>query len=92
MMRDAVRDGTGRGADIAGLQVAGKTGTAQNPQGDDHGWFVGFAPAADPVIAFAVIVENGGYGSASAVPVAAAVLEKARQIGWFDRATGGGNH
>lgn len=83
MMRDSVAHGTGTGADVPGLMVAGKTGTAQNPHGDDHGWFVGFAPTANPRIAFAVIVENAGYGSRTAVPVVAGVLKKAQEIGWF---------
>ncbi|HMP91049.1 MAG TPA: penicillin-binding transpeptidase domain-containing protein [Kiritimatiellia bacterium] len=85
MMRYAVTSGTGRGADIPGLNVAGKTGTAQNPHGKDHGWFIGFAPDHQPRIAFAVVVEQGGYGSESAVPVANAVLRKAREIGVFDQ-------
>ncbi|MDZ7293856.1 MAG: penicillin-binding transpeptidase domain-containing protein, partial [candidate division KSB1 bacterium] len=56
-------------------EVAGKTGTAQNPHGDDHAWFVGFAPFAAPEVAFAVFVENGGKGGAVAAPVARRVLE-----------------
>lgn len=85
MMRDSVKSGTGRLADIPGLNVAGKTGTAQNPHGADHGWFVGFAPAINPRIAFAVIVEQGGYGSQSAVPIAAGVLKKAQASGYFEQ-------
>jgi len=84
MMRDSVISGTGRAADIPGLNVAGKTGTAQNPHGADHGWFVGFAPSSNPRIAFAVVVEQGGFGSQSAVPIAAGVLRKAQAIGYFD--------
>ncbi|HMO52048.1 MAG TPA: penicillin-binding transpeptidase domain-containing protein [Kiritimatiellia bacterium] len=84
MMRQAVTHGTGRAADIPGLNVAGKTGTAQNPHGADHGWFIGFAPAQQPKLAFAVVVEQGGYGSQSALPVAAAILRKAQAIGYFD--------
>jgi peptidoglycan glycosyltransferase len=83
MMRHAVVNGTGRAADLPGLQVAGKTGTAQNPHGADHGWFVGFAPATQPRVAFAVLVEQGGYGSQSALPVAVAVLRKAQAEGLF---------
>lgn len=81
MMRQAVENGTGRGADLPGLHVAGKTGTAQNPHGADHSWFVGFAPAHQPRVAFAVIVEQGGYGSQAALPVAVAVLRKAEADG-----------
>lgn len=84
MMRQVVTRGTGRGADIAGLNVAGKTGTAQNPHGADHGWFIGFAPLDNPVIAFAVISEGGGFGSQSALPVAAGLLRKAQALGLFD--------
>lgn len=67
--------GTARAAAIEGVTVAGKTGTAQNPHGDDHAWFICYAPADDPVIAVAVIVENGGKGSAVAAPLAKRVLE-----------------
>lgn len=61
--------GTGGAARVEGVAVAGKTGTAQNPHGQDHSWFVGFAPADDPVIAVATIVENAGHGSAVAAPI-----------------------
>jgi len=61
--------GTGGAARIDGVTVAGKTGTAQNPHGKDHSWFVGFAPADDPVIAVATLVENAGHGSAVAAPM-----------------------
>ncbi len=61
--------GTGRAARVQGVTVAGKTGTSQNPHGDDHSWFVGFAPYEDPVIAVAVLVENAGHGSAVAAPM-----------------------
>lgn len=88
MMRHTVLQGTGRAADIEGLSVAGKTGTAQNPHGDDHSWFIGFAPSVNPRIAFAVIVENGGYGSRAAVPVAAELLKVAQVDGYFTRAAG----
>jgi cell division protein FtsI/penicillin-binding protein 2 len=56
--------------------VAGKTGTAQNTSGDKvaHSWFVGYAPADHPRIAFAVMVENGGYGAQVAVPITNALL------------------
>lgn len=75
-MRHAVATGTGRGADISGLDVCGKTGTAQNPGGEDHAWFVCFAPLRNPRLAVAVIVENAGFGSAAALPVATAILER----------------
>lgn len=81
IMRYAVQHGSGSGADVPGLQVAGKTGTAQNPHGADHSWFIGFAPATDARVAFAVLVENGGFGSTAAVPVAAGLLKRARALG-----------
>jgi len=56
--------------------VAGKTGTAQNPHGKDHSWFVGFAPYDDPQIAIAVFVENGGFGATVSAPIAGFVLEQ----------------
>ena len=65
--------GTGRGAALAEIAVAGKTGTAQNPHGEDHAWFMCYAPAGDPEVAVAVILENAGYGGTEAAPVAATV-------------------
>jgi len=65
------------GARIAGVHVAGKTGTAETPSGSPHGWFVGFAPAEDPQIAIAVIIENAGQGGVDAAPLGAAVLRTA---------------
>ena len=75
-MRRAVRTGTAKKADIPGLDVCGKTGTAQNPHGEDHAWFVCFAPMDNPEIAVAVVVENAGFGSAAALPVAAGLLRQ----------------
>lgn len=59
------------------VDIAGKTGTAENSQGRDHGWFVAYAPFDNPNIVVAVIVENGGYGSQSAVPIGRKILEAA---------------
>jgi len=56
------------GAKIAGVHVAGKTGTAENPAGPPHGWFIGFAPAEAPTVAVAVIIENAGAGGVDAAP------------------------
>ncbi len=56
------------------ISVAGKTGTAENSHGDDHGWFVAYAPADDPQVVVSVIVENGGYGSQAAAPIAKDIL------------------
>lgn len=76
-MRLAVTEGSGRFyADIAEVAVAGKTGTAQNPHGENHGWFVSYAPYENPEIAIAVLVENAGFGSVSAAPVAGLLMEQ----------------
>jgi penicillin-binding protein 2 len=76
-MRRVVTEGSGRYyADLDSVKVAGKTGTAQNPHGQDHGWFISFAPVDDPKIAVAVLVENGGYGSISAAPIASLLIEQ----------------
>jgi penicillin-binding protein 2 len=58
------------------VTVCGKTGTAQNPHGEDHSIFIGFAPRDNPKIAIAVYVENGGWGSTWAVPIASLMIEK----------------
>ncbi len=68
--------GTARIAAIRGITVCGKTGTAQNPHGDDHSVFIAFAPKDDPKIAIAVYVENAGFGSTYAAPVASLMIEK----------------
>ncbi|MEJ2720313.1 MAG: penicillin-binding protein 2 [bacterium] len=70
-MRAVVSDphGTARSSRIPGLETAGKTGTAQNPHGEDHSWFIGYAPADDPEIAIALVVENAGHGGAIAAPI-----------------------
>ena len=74
--------GTGGAARIPRIEVCGKTGTAQNPHGEDHAWFIGFAPRDDPKIALAVVVENGGSGGAIAAPIAGRIFR------WFFRAKG----
>ena len=68
--------GTARYSAIDSIQVAGKTGTAENPHGDDHSLFMGFAPADNPQIAIAVVVENAGFGSQWAAPIASLMMEK----------------
>ena len=77
MMVDVVNSpgGTGRRALLPNIVVAGKTGTAQNPHGEDHAWFVAYAPAENPRIAIAVIVENGGSGGRVAAPIVQKTLE-----------------
>lgn len=59
------------------IPIAGKTSTAENPHGDDHGWFVVYGPYDNPTIAIAVVVEQGGYGSDSAAPIARKIMEAA---------------
>lgn len=70
------RGGTGGSAAIPGVVVAGKTGTAENPHGKAHSWFVGFAPFDNPKIAICVLVENVGYGGSVAAPLAGLCMEK----------------
>lgn len=89
---DVVNEGTARRARIDGYQVAGKTGTAQVfkhsagidadllPKDErDHAWFVGYAPAESPRIAFAIVVEHGGHGGTTAAPIAKKVIEAFRE-------------
>jgi peptidoglycan glycosyltransferase len=83
MMVNVVQSGTGTAAQIAGVQVAGKTGTAETATGNPHAWFVSFAPAENPQIVVAVVVLNGGSlgseatGGHVAAPIARAVLQAA---------------
>jgi len=87
MMVSVVENGTGKAAQIRGVTVAGKTGTAETGNGTPpHAWFVGFAPADNPVVAVAVIVENGGSmgseatGGRIAAPIAKSVMQKALEL------------
>lgn len=75
-MRMAVTGGTCRLANLPGLDVCGKTGTAQNPHGKDHSAFMGFAPYNNPKIAIAVYVENAGLGATFGVPIGSLMIEK----------------
>jgi penicillin-binding protein 2 len=78
-MELAIWGGAGSTATIAripGISICGKTGTAQNPHGEDHSVFIAFAPKEDPQIAIAVYVENGGYGASWAAPIASLMVEK----------------
>ncbi|RKY84636.1 penicillin-binding protein 2, partial [candidate division KSB1 bacterium] len=68
--------GTGRLAAVREVKIAGKTGTAQNPHGNDHAWFIGFAPLNNPGIAISVIVENGGAGGGAAAPLAGKIFKE----------------
>jgi peptidoglycan glycosyltransferase len=77
MMIAVVQRGTGTLARLPGVTVAGKTGTATNPHGAAHAWFVCFAPAEHPRIAIAIVVENAGYGGTVAAPIAREVMRTA---------------
>ena len=75
-MLDVTRSGTAVGAQIEGVDICAKTGTAQNPHGKNHSLFVAFAPKDDPKIAIAVVVENAGFGATWAAPIASLMMEK----------------
>lgn len=75
-----VNDGTGKSAALRGIQVAGKTGSAQNPGGQSHAWFTGFAPAENPTVVVAVVLENAGGGGSVAAPLARDILAAALMI------------
>jgi penicillin-binding protein A len=81
LMVEVVKSGTGSKAKVSKVVVAGKTGTAE-VGGDQrsHAWFVGFAPADQPRVAIAVMIENGGGGGSTAAPIASRVLKKALSI------------
>ena len=77
LMIGVVKNGTGRSAQISGITVAGKTGTAENETDKDHAWFVGYAPAENPKIAVAVILEyDGNTGGKNAAPIARNIMSK----------------
>ncbi len=69
-LKEVVKTGTGMAAQIKNTVVAGKTGTAQSTKGKDHAWFVAYAPADNPSVACAVVVEHGGHGGSIAAPIA----------------------
>jgi penicillin-binding protein 2 len=75
-MHDVSVIGTARGAQIEGIDICAKTGTAQNPHGKDHSLFVAFAPMQNPKIAVCVVVENAGFGATWAAPIASIIMEK----------------
>ena len=75
-MRMAVTGGTCRVGALPGIDVCGKTVTAQNPHGKDHSAFMGCAPMDNPKIAIAVYVENAGFGATFGVPIGSLMIEK----------------
>ena len=77
LMQGVVANGTGKSCQISGITVAGKTGTAENETDQDHAWFVGYAPAENPQIAVAILLEyDGGAGGTNAGPIARNVIRK----------------
>ena len=74
LMRRSVTHGTSRAIAIPGLPVAGKTGTAET-SGPDHAWFTCYAPADNPQIVITVLIEHGGFGAATALPIAKRLLQ-----------------
>jgi penicillin-binding protein 2 len=75
-MEQVVEAGTAARSKIKGISMCGKTGTAQNPHGEDHSVFIAFAPKDNPKIAIAVFVENAGFGGTWAAPIASLMIEK----------------
>ena len=75
-MEAVISNGTARRANIKDIVVCGKTGTAENPHGEDHSVFVAFAPKENPQIAISVYVENAGFGGTWAAPIASLMIEK----------------
>ena len=75
-MSDVVRAGTARRARTPNIEVCGKTGTVQNPHGEDHSVFIAFAPKNNPKIAIAVYIENAGFGGTWAAPIASLMIEQ----------------
>ena len=75
-MERAITAGTATAAYTPGIAICGKTGTSQNPHGEDHSVFYAFAPKDDPKIAIAVYVENAGWGGSYAAPIASLMIEK----------------
>ncbi len=79
-MRAVVKGGTGAAAAVAGLDMAGKTGSSENPRGIPHAWFTGYAPADRPSLVVVVFVEHGRRGGETAAPIAKAIFQAARPM------------
>jgi len=84
ILRNVVKNGTGFRVNISGLEVAGKTGTAEKAGMRNISWFTAFAPYSNARIAIAVVVENGGYGGEDAALIAKNILIEAKNLGYFD--------
>ena len=74
MLEGVIASGTGRSAMLKDFLVCGKTGTAQNPHGDDHALFIGFAPQSEPKILVCLVVENAGHGGSIAAPIVGKII------------------
>jgi penicillin-binding protein 2 len=75
-MEAVVKNGTAGQANLNHITICGKTGTAQNPHGEDHSIFIAFAPKENPKIAIACYIENAGFGGTWAAPISSLVIEK----------------
>jgi len=80
-----VARGTGTLARVPGTEVCGKTGTSQNPHGEDHSFFVGFAPSSDPSILVCLVVENAGHGGSVAAPITGKIIRTYLNTSNFDK-------
>jgi len=84
IVRDALSNvvarGTGMMAQVQGFEVSGKTGTAENPHGEDHSFFVGYAPKENPRILVCIVVENAGHGGSVAAPIAGKIIKTYYEI------------
>ncbi|MFC1732109.1 peptidoglycan D,D-transpeptidase FtsI family protein [candidate division KSB1 bacterium] len=83
MMRLVVENGTGYRANVPGLAVAGKTGTAEIGNEEPHSWFISFAPYNNPRLVIVTLVENGGYGSGVAARITGKLYNAAKKFGYF---------
>jgi penicillin-binding protein 2 len=79
-LEQVVETGTGVAAKFKEFKVAGKTGTSQASKGDDHAWFIAYAPSTNPKVACAVVVEHGGHGGSTAAPIARDLIAMAMGI------------
>ncbi|OGS20396.1 MAG: penicillin-binding protein 2 [Elusimicrobia bacterium RIFOXYA2_FULL_39_19] len=78
-LKEVVDNGTGHGAYVKGISLAGKTGTAENPRGQTHAWFAAFGITEKPKLAVAVLVEHGGKGGSIAAPIAGRIFQKMKE-------------
>ncbi len=79
-LEETVKRGTGLNARIDGVSSSGKTGTAQNPHGENHAWFAGYAPSHDPSLCIVVMLEHAGQGSAESAPVFKNIVERVLEL------------